>query len=127
MRNIRSIYPACTNVCNLVIVFATLFYLFFALFYCNSLSGVQLKELSLTQTGKILTILTKTLYIFQLKLKSLVLTQDMKIPLMLRGHIHTWHFCRAIVSISMSEIVSIKSYHVLLRFSTELHSTSSDC
>ena len=59
MRNIKSIYLAGTNVCNLVIVFATLFYLFFALFYCYSLSGVQLKDRSLSPTVEISTILTK--------------------------------------------------------------------
>lgn len=60
---------------------------------------------------------------FLAQTKNPVLTQDVEIPLMLRGHIHTWHFCRAIVSISMSEIASIKSYHVLLRFYTEPKST----
>ena len=69
MRNIRSIYLACTNVCNLVIVFATLFYLFFALFYCYSLSGVQLKELGLSQT---------VVDFFLLQIKIRVLVQDVQ-------------------------------------------------
>ena len=69
MRNIRSIYLACTNVCNLVIVFATLFYLFFALFYCYSLSGVQLKELGLSQT---------VVEFFLLQIKIRVLVQDVQ-------------------------------------------------
>ena len=71
MRNLKSLYLTCTNVCNLVIVFATLFYLFFALFYCYSLSGVQLKELGLS-LGWL------KIFFFVLQIKDIVLIQDLQ-------------------------------------------------
>ena len=119
MRNIRSIYLTCTNVCNLVIVFATLFYLFFALFYCYSLSGVQLKKLGLSLGWLKIILFAPNKRLWR---DSRCAVWYGRFP-WCWGHTNTLHFCRAIVSISMSGKASIKYCPHFLVFQVGLEPT----